>query len=299
MALEGLEAVLAKFSISDEQLLGAGGESRVYALNDDLVLRVYHGSAGGTIRERKALLSALPRDAVPFAIPEIVDDGRIGGSAYTVERRLGGRSLGAVLANLDGDSRENAWRNYLDAAAAIARLKIDGNDFGETVGWGGTPLRTQSWTGFLLACMDRGLQDRRDALSRDVTGFDVAFDRIRRRVMALGEPAERALVHGDFHPHNVMVDEDGRVTGVIDFGGNTLIGDQRMDLASAVIYATASETPDVDARDTKFLMDEVCRRYGDGFFDVVEAYRGYYAIHFSGGARDYPLCVKTLRAVAA
>ncbi len=292
-----LEAVLAKFSIGEEELLGAGGESRVYTLGDDLVLRVYHGSAGGTIKERKALLTALPRDAVPFALPEIVDHGTAGGVSYTVERRLGGRPLGAVLANLHGDARANAWRNYLDAAAAVAHLTIDGNEFGETVGWGDTPLRKRSWTAFLLACMDRGL--RRDALTRDVPGFEVALDRIRRRIVALGEPAERVLVHGDFHPHNVMVDEDGRVTGVIDFGGNTLLGDHRMDLASAVIYAANPVLSDVDEWDAGFVMDEVCRRYGAGFSDVVEAYRGYYSIHFSGGSRDYLLCVQTLRAIAA
>ena len=299
MAHKDLDGVLEKFSIGDELLLGAGAESRVYALSDDLVLRVYRGAAGRTIRERKALLTALPRDAVSFALPEIVREGSVGGTAYTVERRLRGRSLDAALADLRGDARTNAWRNYLDAAGAIARLTIEGDEFGETTGWGGAPLREGTWTGFLLASIDRSLCKRRDTLTRDVRGFETALDRVRQRIVALGEPAERVLVHGDFYPQNVMVDDGGRVTGVIDFGGNTLLGDQRMDVASAAIFAAIPQVPEADERDAAFVMDEVCRRYGAGLSDVVEAYRGYYAIHFSGGSQDYAWCVNVLRAIGA
>jgi aminoglycoside phosphotransferase (APT) family kinase protein len=299
MAHKDVDGVLERFGIGDEVLLGAGAESRVYALSDDLVLRVYRGAAGRTIRERKALLTALPREAVSFALPEIVGEGMAGGTAYTVERRIPGRSLASALADLRGDARANAWRNYLDAAGAIARLTIEGDEFGETTGWGGTPLREHTWTGYLLASIDRALRERRDILSRDVPGFEIALDRVRQRVVALGEPAERVLVHGDFHPQNVMVDNRGRITGVIDFGGNTLLGDQRMDFASAALFAAIPEVPEADELDAAFVMGEACRRNGAGFSDVVEAYRGYYAIHFSGGSDDYAGCVSALRAIAA
>jgi aminoglycoside phosphotransferase (APT) family kinase protein len=299
MAHKDLDAVLEKFGIGDELLLGAGGESRVYALSDDLVLRVYRGHAGRTIPERKELLAALPRDAVSFALPEIVGEGTVGGSAYTVERRLPGRSLDAALEDLRGDARAAAWRNYLDAAEAIARLTIEGDAFGETTGWGGPPLRARTWTGFLLASVDRSLREMGDALSRDVPHFDVALERIRQRMIGLGEPGERVLVHGDFYPQNVMVDEAGRVTGVIDFGGNTLLGDQRMDLASAAMFVAIDEVPRADQQDAAFVMDEACRRYGARFPDIVEAYRGYYAVHFAGGPEQYAQCVATLRAIGA
>lgn len=299
MAHKDLDGVLEKFGIGDEVLLGAGAESRVYALSDDLVLRVYRGHAGRTIEERKALLAALPRDAVSFALPDIVGEGAVGGATYTVERRVPGRSLDAALKYLLGDARADAWRNYLDAAEAIARLTIAGDAFGETTGWGGTPLRERTWTGFLLASIDRTLREMGDILSRDVPRFDAALDRVRQGVIGLGEPAERVLVHGDFYPQNVMVDDAGRVTGVIDFGGNTLLGDQRMDLASAALFVAIPEVPAADQQDAAFVMDEACRRYGASFPDVVEAYRGYYAIHFAGGPEQYAQCVDTLRAIGA
>ncbi len=37
------DPVLQRFSLSQDDLLGFGGESRVYALNDETVLRVYIG----------------------------------------------------------------------------------------------------------------------------------------------------------------------------------------------------------------------------------------------------------------
>ena len=96
-----------------------------------------------------------------------------------------------------------------------------------------------------------------------------------------------------------MVDDAGRVTGVIDFGGNTLLGDQRMDLASAAMFVAIPDVPAADEQDATFVMDEARRRYGAGFPEVVEAYRGYYAIHFAGGPEQYPWCVETLRAIGA
>jgi hypothetical protein len=46
------------------------------------------------------------------------------------------------------------------------------------------------------------------------------------------------LVHGDYFPENVILADDGRVCGVIDFGALTLIGDADLDLACAVLNLT-------------------------------------------------------------
>jgi Ser/Thr protein kinase RdoA (MazF antagonist) len=56
----------------------------------------------------------------------------------------------------------------------------------------------------------------------------------------------KPLVHGDYFPENVMVADDGRICGVIDFGALTLIGDADVDLACAVLNLTgmAGVTPE-------------------------------------------------------
>jgi aminoglycoside phosphotransferase (APT) family kinase protein len=39
------------------------------------------------------------------------------------------------------------------------------------------------------------------------------------------------LVHGDYFPENVMVADDGRVCGVIDFSALTVIGDADLSIS--------------------------------------------------------------------
>ena len=160
------------------------------------------------------------------------------------------------------------------------------------------PLRG-TWTGFFRQHRPRATRATRHplpAMSLASTTCSTASASASSRWASL---PERVLVHGDFYPQNVMVDDGGRVTGVIDFGGNTLLGDQRMDVASAVILRRNLDKYRKPMRWTLPLMDEARRRYGAGLSDVVEAYRGYYALHFSGGSQDYAWCVDVLRAIGA
>jgi hypothetical protein len=114
-----------------------------------------------------------------------VIDNPVTGETIVFLKRAGDTDGQVLQMELRGDARANAWRNYLDAAGAIARLTIDGDEFGETTGWGGTPLRERTWTGFLLASIDRTLRERRDILSRDVPGFETALNRVRQQDCAM------------------------------------------------------------------------------------------------------------------
>lgn len=62
------------------------------------------------------------------------------------------------------------------------------------------------------------------------------------------EPAEgmqgRQLLHGDFHPMNVLIDE-GAISGVIDWT-NAGSGDPRLDAARTVVIMSAATLPDTE-----------------------------------------------------
>ncbi|MCX7351129.1 MAG: phosphotransferase, partial [Alphaproteobacteria bacterium] len=62
------------------------------------------------------------------------------------------------------------------------------------------------------------------------------------------------IIHGDVHPHNVLVDDGGKVTGIIDFG-DLVHGPLILDLANA---AGDFLTPAADVADTIF---ELVRGY--------------------------------------
>jgi|TARA_B100000315_G_scaffold257046_1_gene304588 aminoglycoside phosphotransferase (APT) family kinase protein len=63
--------------------------------------------------------------------------------------------------------------------------------------------------------------------------------RVADRLLAMQPPVVRAVIcHGDFHPLNVMVDND-RVTGVLDWG-RICFADREYDLAAAWLLLQAS-----------------------------------------------------------
>lgn len=84
------------------------------------------------------------------------------------------------------------------------------------------------------------------------------------------------LVHGNYCPANLMVGADGLVTGLIDFGPLTVMGDWRMDAAGAVLYLTgmAGVTPE----DKRVVLDHLMERGLSR--DALEPCRLFYAFRF-------------------
>src|SRR5262245_32850402 len=112
--------ILNRFDLDDEDLLGRGSESRVYAMDSEHVLRIYHDSiTWDYAEERRACYSELANHDLPVAVPEIFTVGSWVGHVYTVEKRMPGRDFGKVLPSLQGADRAKALTSYLDVAASI------------------------------------------------------------------------------------------------------------------------------------------------------------------------------------
>ena len=114
----GLARMLESFGLTPEAMLGHGGEARVYALDEQRVLRVYRaGTDPEEVDRRTALLSELvgSRERVPFSIPQVLDTVPGAGRVATVERRLPGQPLTEILRESEGDAREALVRAYLEA----------------------------------------------------------------------------------------------------------------------------------------------------------------------------------------
>jgi hydroxylysine kinase len=78
-----------------------------------------------------------------------------------------------------------------------------------------------------------------------------AFDRFVTEVAPALEALPRQIVHGDFHPGNVLADENDIITGVIDFGD--LVSTPRVcDVGVALGYLIPDEGP-ADALQAAFL----------------------------------------------
>ncbi len=277
--------VLARFELDESRYLGGGGESRVYAVDDARVLRIYretHESPQQMIdqlRPAYAHWQGQPelRSITPaLELPMIVDAGRIEGRVFSVDTRMSGRSFSSWLPTANEVERRTAYLSYLDTAGLIRRLDPPGPEFARP--FGDRPQNFPSLQGLLHDQLQR-------ALGRiDHVGFPEAETWARQVVDAVADRRCRPqLVHGDFFPGNTYVrrERDGRIVvrGVGDFSPHTLVADPLMDLFGAVILMEL-EPYDGVATDARWLADVVREQVGAEEFAWFEVYRRYYSVYY-------------------
>jgi aminoglycoside phosphotransferase (APT) family kinase protein len=291
--------ILNRFDLADSDLLGTGSESRVYAMDAEHVLRIYNDDIlWDYVEARHAFYARLAENDLPFAVPEVFSIGAWVGHIYTVEKRMPGQDFGKVLPTLHGAERAKALISYLDVAASLGRVRFPDKPYGELLAT--SPLQREHWRDYLEARMAQTLVTSRADLEQDVPKFDQVLASIYARLPILGDDPPKCLVHGDYFPANVFIDDQFRISGVGDFSYAVVVGDARMDLAGAVLLmgATTDYCPD----DSAFLRRQIAERWGDELLEVVDFYRLYYSIFFSGCKIDDPTtywwCVENLSAAA-
>ncbi|MEO8184139.1 MAG: aminoglycoside phosphotransferase family protein [Deltaproteobacteria bacterium] len=220
-------AVLEAYHVPPSALLGSGGEASVYALDGERVLRVHRpGPTEATLARRASLLAELAANdpALPFAIPEVLEQAQVHERWVTIERRLPGRPFPELLTELEGAGRDSLVLSYLEAGRRLARIPLQRAFYGDLLA--DDAIQTASFRQYL---------EQRAQRSLALSGEPLAQIDAGPLASALPEATEPAFVYLDFHPANVLVG-DGRVTAVVDFGGAAIVGEQRF---GAVVPATA------------------------------------------------------------
>ncbi len=224
------------------ELLGEGGEAEVFALDAHRVLRRWRVDSP-TIERRLALTRELagPAATVGIAVPEVLDTGcDETGRPWFVERRLPGRSLTDELRTADGPRRARLIDDYLDTAQALRTIGCTRPWYGELIA--DEPLRAPTWSGYLLAALDRQAGAPDAAARAAIPDLDGRLDRLRAEVATVPDPpGGPAMVHFDYFPGNVMCDGD-RITAVIDWSVLAIAGDPDLDVALAVAYLGVVDT---------------------------------------------------------
>lgn len=223
------------------------------------------------VRAQQAFALGLP--PLPFAVPRVREISHVGGTLFTIEDRIPGRSLAEILPGLTGERRRVALAAYLGVAEAMAGVRAEG-EYGDLLV--PEPVRCAHW-GEYLATRLAGFAD--DAvLAGDVPDLDAIVGRLTARLLALPDP-EKCVVHGDIWPPNVMMDADLRVTGLIDFSFTTRVGDSQMDLAGAVYFQDIANPHGPE--DTRFLMELIEARHGTGIRDRFALCATWFAFSFA------------------
>jgi aminoglycoside phosphotransferase (APT) family kinase protein len=254
----GLVAVLNRFAVGADAMLGHGGEAWVYALDDERVLRVLHaGGRTDDVTRRQVLVDELVRSAPAFALPEVVDMGELDGRVYAIERRLPGRSVMDELRVSEGRARARLIEAHLDAAAALGDLHLEPRDtYGDLIA--DDPITTPTWRAYLEQRAATNLA----ASLPEFRSIDAAA-----LASALPEPSAPAFVHLDTFAGNMLTD-GSRITAVLDFGPTTVAGDRRLDPLSAAVYLASPDiTPAAVPADVDVAMSWLRTAGLDGLYE--------------------------------
>ncbi|MFV0309249.1 MAG: hypothetical protein ACK5OX_16060 [Desertimonas sp.] len=244
-------AVLAALGTDESALLGRGGEARVFALDDDRVVRLPHqGATDDDLAARTALVAAIDEAArsldLPFAVPRVLEQRTVDGTTVVIERRLPGRSALDALSRADTD-RVALIRSHLDAAAAIAAIPSPEPWFGER--WG---LPTARWSSFRDWSVDRLARSLAHTGGRlgELDPVALTDDLLATLPDVDGPPV---LVHLDAFLGNMLA-EDDHISAVVDFGPTTIGGVRGLDPVAAIACLAPEITPGVDATDVAVAM---------------------------------------------
>ena len=228
------EKVLTAHDLTAGDLLATGTEAKVYALNDEHVLKIYADPGQRTALETLAdFYDRLDPDSVPYALPRIHHIEDHGSLLAVTERRLPGTPM-STACDLTSPEIE---RTYLQAVRDLAALRLrvplsrrmllttqpETDDAAES-----------DWNAFLRHLLNRRAPEVLPHLALDVPDIHHRIAAVLDRLMP-PYTGTTGIIHGDLYPDNLLV-AGSRVSAVIDFGTFTMIGDPLYDMAGACAY---------------------------------------------------------------
>jgi len=214
-------------------------------------------TAHDMVREYRVMSALQDTDVpVPTTYALCQDDAVIGATFYVMERCPGTPYRRAAELEPLGPERTRAISESLvDTLSALHQVDpgaVGLADFGRP-------------EGFLARQVSRWKKQLDASYNRDLP----AADELHARLVA-DVPSESAtgIVHGDFRLDNLLVDDDDRVTAVLDWEMATL-GDPLTDLALMLTYHRLSETAvgavtNVAQAPGFLTEDEIIARYAAG-----------------------------------
>ena len=288
-----VEGILREEGLDDPIFLGAGEDAWAFALSDTEAVRVFPHASKSFVSELVHLYDRLQGHSFSFQCPRIHEVRVHEGIVYTIEARLPGRPMGEFCRGADGEARRRVLRNYLEALREVGEVEIGDRDFGGLSISAVWPT-AGTWKEFLRRGLETSWGQIGPGLTEEFPGVRRIISRLEVLIEERMDWDRKSLVHGDAYPGNVLVDDDGEVATILDFGRYSLVGNPRLDVAIAIELTEIAA--DFTPEDTEYLRGLIEED------PAAAAYRAWTAIVlasvYGGDSRIVRKCVRTLRETA-
>lgn len=225
--------------------IASGTEAHVYGLDASRVLKLYPSEDP---LARIALLHDFYERAstanVGFTIPRIREYGESNALAYSIEDRLDGTPMADLPGFIQKPQMAEIYiRTVLEVRRVIVsppygRCKLFDDDGS-----------SDSWSEYIHGELDRKRRRLQVSLPTNVVSRLGPIDALAEYFRQGAYQGRDLLIHGDFHPGNVLVVEGSRVGAVVDFGTFTMFGDPLYDVAMACGFFSMYEPDQVTTRE--------------------------------------------------
>ncbi|MDX8344620.1 aminoglycoside phosphotransferase family protein [Rossellomorea sp. YZS02] len=225
--------LLDRFCISDADFLGSGMEAEVYAFNDERVLKIYNDMSDAARQERlKDFYSGLKTDPLSYELPYILDISVENGMLVTIEKRMKGSDMQSKLPTMTYDEQTNMMKTYLQANIALQSVQGSSTIEGFQLFHDSrlTLDRVDNWFDLLKESIVMKQLELKPYFTRDVKDYERKMNLVMEK-LSTGYEGEYSIIHGDFYPGNILINEKQEITGLIDFGMLTMYGDYLFDVA--------------------------------------------------------------------
>jgi aminoglycoside phosphotransferase (APT) family kinase protein len=207
--------------------------------------------------------------------------------------------MSAVLPALRADQLDAMMQRYLTAAFALAQIQappaLDRYKLFDPACI--SQRMDGDWHQFLARYLTHKLSQVTPHLSRDVPAFAV---KLQQLYAILDQPyrGHYRLIHGDFFPGNLLIDDNYQITALLDFGLLTMYGDYLFDLATGWVFFDMYDELKVKASDRylAMLLDRLGQNLRGKLYHYVLLYSILSANTYSSTCADghYRWCVMNL-----
>lgn len=273
-------------------------EGHVFRIGDRSVGKVWFSKSVGEVVPLKHFYEFLQTLALPFETPLITQVEEVDGTTISVEKELTGTPMRQLVKEDEHDPPAFALEAVLTVLGALKERSLSGGESHLPI-LGIMPSRQARLggpTSVLLAVADCKVRTYGDQLRRSVPQFGWIYRRTVHHLLNLRTGGTQAI-HGDLCPENSLLNADGQVSAVLDWGFLSLFGDSALD-ASVACGVYNMYGPHHRHIDDVFLA--VCEARLGHSREQLLLYRALYALMSSnaysedGSDGQYVWCVQNL-----